>query len=270
MKPPSLAGTLMGMSLSGRIVLGLVLGVLAGLFFGEPAAALQPIADVYIRLMQMTVLPYLVAALIVGFGQLDPLELRKLARRGGAMLLATWVLTFAVIALMPMTFPKMQSAAFFSSAIVEPSAEFFIADLYFSANPFSSLANSVVPAVVLFSSMMGLGLIGNPQGERVLGVLRVLSEAVVEITRFVVGLTPVGVFAIVAVTVRHSQSVLLRGSPGEPRASRNHPGAAPSLPDSLVLQMLGKHGGEEEGASRGEADAHGGEGLTLIHGHPNR
>jgi len=200
MKIPSLAARLTGMSLSGRIILGLVLGILAGLFLGEPAAALQPVADVYIRLMQMTVLPYLVAALIVGFGQLDPLELRRLARRGGALLLMTWVLAFAVIAVMPMTFPKMESASFFSSAIVEPPADFSIADLYFTANPFNSLANAVVPAVVLFSSMLGLGLIGNPHRERVLGVLRVLSEAVVEITRFVVGLTPIGVFAIVAVT----------------------------------------------------------------------
>jgi Na+/H+-dicarboxylate symporter len=58
-------------SLSTRILLGLGLGVFTGLFFGEGAAALQPVADVYIRLMQMTVLPYLVMALIVGFGQLD-------------------------------------------------------------------------------------------------------------------------------------------------------------------------------------------------------
>ena len=188
------------MSLSGRIILGLILGIFAGLFFGEPTVALQPVADIYIRLMQMTVLPYLVAALIVGFGQLDPVELRRLAGRGGVMLLVTWGVTFAVIAVMPLTFPHMESAAFFSSAIVEPPSQFSIADLYFTANPFNSLANSVVPAVVLFSSMLGLGLIGNPQRERVLGVLRVLSEAVVEITRFVVALTPIGVFAIVAIT----------------------------------------------------------------------
>lgn len=187
-------------SLSARILAGLFLGVLTGLFFGEPSSALQPIADVYIRLMQMTVLPYLVAALIVGFGQLEPEEARRLAGRGGAMLVVTWVLTFSVIALMPLTFPNMQSAAFFSSAIVEPAAEFSIADLYFTANPFSSLANSVVPAVVLFCSMMGVGLIGLPDREKVLVVLRVMSEAVVAITRFVVSLTPIGVFAIVAVT----------------------------------------------------------------------
>ena len=50
------------LSLSAWILIGLGLGIATGLFFGESATALQTVADVYIRLMQMTVLPYLVLA----------------------------------------------------------------------------------------------------------------------------------------------------------------------------------------------------------------
>jgi Na+/H+-dicarboxylate symporter len=187
-------------SLSTRILAGLGLGVMTGLFFGEPAAALQPLADIYIRLMQMTVLPYLLMALIIGFGQLDASEAKLLARRGGALLLVTVVLTFVVIAAVATAFPTVQTAAFFSHSLVEPRQPFSIADVYFTANPFHSLANAVVPAVVLFSSMIGIGLIGLEDKERVLGVLRVFNAAIVRITKFVVGLTPIGVFAIGAVT----------------------------------------------------------------------
>ena len=67
------------LSLSARILIGLGLGIFTGLFFGDPAAILQPIADIYIRLMQMMVLPYLVLTLIIGFGQLDAAEARQLA-----------------------------------------------------------------------------------------------------------------------------------------------------------------------------------------------
>ncbi len=187
------------LSLSGQILFGLGLGVFAGLFFGGAAAALQPLADVYIRLMQMTVLPYLVLALIIGFGQLDARQARALAWRAGSILLVTWALTFAVISLMPLAFPGMQSASFFSNALVEPGQPFSIADLYFTANPFNSLSNAVVPAIVLFSSALGIGLIGLDQRERLLGPLRVINTSVVRITTFVVRLTPVGVFAIGAV-----------------------------------------------------------------------
>jgi Na+/H+-dicarboxylate symporter len=187
-------------SLSTRILAGLALGVLSGLFFGEAAAVLQPIADIYIRLMQMTVLPYLLMALIVGFGQLEAGEARQLAVRGGVLLLVTLGLSFAVIAAMPAAFPSVQSASFFSHSLVEPKQPFSIADVYFTANPFNSLSNAVVPAVVLFSSAIGIGLIGLEGKERVLGGLRVLNGAIVRVTRFVVGLTPIGVFAIGAVT----------------------------------------------------------------------
>ena len=44
-------------SLTFRIISGLVLGVLTGLFFGEEVAGLHYLADAWIGLMQMTVLP---------------------------------------------------------------------------------------------------------------------------------------------------------------------------------------------------------------------
>ena len=101
---------------------------------------------------------------------------------------------------MPLTFPELQSASFFSHALVEPKRTFEVADLYFTSNPFHSLSNAVVPAVVLFSSVIGIGLIGLEDKERVLGPLRVLNDSIVRITKFIVGLTPFGVFAIGAVT----------------------------------------------------------------------
>jgi Na+/H+-dicarboxylate symporter len=196
----TIVAALSRLSLSVRIITGLALGIFTGLFFGEPTAALQPVADIYIRLMQMTVLPYLVMSLIIGFGQLEADQARRLALRGGVLLLLVWILSFAVIAAMPAAFPSMQSASFFSNALIEPRQPFSIADLYFTANPFNSLSNAVIPAVVLFSSMIGIGLIGLKDRERVLGTLRVLNASIIRITHFIISLTPVGVFAIGAVT----------------------------------------------------------------------
>jgi Na+/H+-dicarboxylate symporter len=146
------------------------------------------------------VLPYLVMSLVVGFGQLEARQARRLALRAGALLLLTWALTLAVIAAMPAAFPVVLSASFFSHSLVEPRQPFSFADLYFTAKPFQSLSNAVVPAVVLFSSMVGIALMGIGDRERLLGPLRVLNASITSITLFVVRLTPVGVFAIGAVT----------------------------------------------------------------------
>ena len=197
--PEASARRALRLGLSTQILIGLALGVLAGLFFGEPAAVLQPLADIYIRLMQMTVLPYLVLTLVVGLGQLDAAHARRLAVRGGLLLVVFWGLALAVIGLMPLAFPRFESASFFSHALLEPRQPFALTEIYVPANPFNALANAIVPAVVLFSSAVGVALIGIEGKAGLLGNLRTLEQAVVRVTRFVIGLTPIGVFAIAAV-----------------------------------------------------------------------
>src|SRR5210317_1762611 len=122
-----------GMSLSARILIGLGAGLFTGLFFGEPAAILQPMADAYIRLMQMTVLPYLITSLVVAFGQLEADEAKRLALRGGLLLLIVWAFTALVLVLMPLTFPAYDSASFFSNALVEPRQSFSLTEIYFTS-----------------------------------------------------------------------------------------------------------------------------------------
>ncbi len=185
-------------SLTVRILAGLALGVLVGLFFGEEVVALQGLARAYIGLMQMTVLPYLVVALVLGLGGLSPREAIQLAKYGGLTLLVFWGLALAVVALMPLTFPEYQSAFFFSTSLLHPHEPLSLVDLYVPANPFHSLANNIVPAVTLFSSAVGVALIGVPGKERFLGALEVLMQALARVTRFVVELTPFGVIPIAA------------------------------------------------------------------------
>ena len=54
-----------------RVIIGLILGVFTGLFFGEIVAPLKIAGDIYIRLLQMTVLPYVLVSIISGLGRLD-------------------------------------------------------------------------------------------------------------------------------------------------------------------------------------------------------
>ena len=59
------------MSLSTKVLLGLGLGILAGLFFGESVAFLATPGDAFVVLLQMTVLPYVMIALIHSLGGLS-------------------------------------------------------------------------------------------------------------------------------------------------------------------------------------------------------
>ena len=184
-----------------NILIGLGLGVLVGLFLGERAAILQFAADGYLRLLQMTVLPYVIVSLVTGIGSLDLKRARDLFLRVGALTLVLWGLGLAIVFVMPLAFPAIQSASFFSTTLVEERAPLDFVALYIPSNPFQSLANSIVPAVVLFSTFLGVALMGIEKKEPLLGSLQVLERMLARANRFAVRLTPFGLFAIAAVTV---------------------------------------------------------------------
>ncbi len=85
------------MSLSGKIFVGLFTGIFTGLFFGELVADLKVVGDIFIRLLQITVLPYIIVSLIAGFGRMDMLQAKRLAIRGTAVLLVIWTLALLMI-----------------------------------------------------------------------------------------------------------------------------------------------------------------------------
>ncbi len=186
------------MTFSRQILVGLALGVFTGLFFGERAVALKWAADGFVKLLQMMVLPYITVSIIGSLGSLAPSELRTLGLRAAAVIGGLWVLAIGLALLIPLTFPSVQTASFFSSSLVENRPAFDFIDLYIPANPFNALANNIVPAVVLFSLMLGIALIGVDGKERLLDVLQVAGAAISRATRLVTRLTPYGLFAIAA------------------------------------------------------------------------
>ena len=186
------------MNLSTKVLAALFLGIGTGLFFGELTEPLQVVGDAFIQLLQMAVLPYVVVSLIAGLGSLSVGEARQLASRGGAVLLSLWALAFLLVALTPLCFPESQEGTFFRAESLQPPAQLDFLALYITSNPFHALANNVVPAVVLFSSLLGIALIGVETRKPLLGGLHTLSNALLRVTGFIVRLTPIGVFAISA------------------------------------------------------------------------
>ena len=186
------------MTFSRKILLGLALGIAAGLFLGDRAASFRFLADGFIRLLQMTVLPYVTVSLVAGIGSLNAASARRLFARVGTVTLVLWGLALTAVFLMPLAFPSLKSASFFSTTMVEDRAPVDFLSLYIPSNPFHSLANSVVPAVVLFSAVLGIALMGVSGKERFIEWLQVVERALARANRLVVKLTPLGLFAIAA------------------------------------------------------------------------
>ncbi|MDJ0893432.1 MAG: cation:dicarboxylase symporter family transporter, partial [Gammaproteobacteria bacterium] len=186
-----------GLSLSSQILIGLILGVATGLFFGDKAGALAIIGRGYVGLLQMTILPYMVVSLIAGIGSLSYDKAGNLAVTGGLVLVGSWVLAFLIVFLMPLAFPSTEGGSFYSPSLVKAAEVDFI-DLYIPVNPFSALARTVVPAAAVFSVAVGIALIGVDNKKNLLDVLDAISKTLTRVAMMVVRVAPFGIFAIAA------------------------------------------------------------------------
>jgi Na+/H+-dicarboxylate symporter len=187
------------LGLSGRIVVAIIAGTALGVFAGERTAALQPVAESYVKLLQMTVLPYIIFSLVGGLGALDRGQASRFGWHVGRMLLLLWAVALVGVFSLPTMFPRIEAASFFSTTLLDET-RFDLIDLYIPSNLFHALANNIVPAVVLFSALLGIALMSVPGKQTALQAIQALSSAVARLARFIVALTPYGLFAIAAVT----------------------------------------------------------------------
>ncbi|MGY6275387.1 cation:dicarboxylate symporter family transporter [Methylomonas sp. MgM2] len=186
------------MTSSNKIFIALGFGILTGLFFGEMTSFLQIPADIYVLLLQMTVLPYITVSLIAGFGRLTYSDAKMLALKGGSVLLLLWSLAFAFLFVIPLAFPDWQSASFFSTAMLEERKQVDYLEVFIPSNPFNSMSRNFVPAVVIFSICIGVALIGIKEKDQLINAFSILKEALTRVTDFMVSLMPIGVFLISA------------------------------------------------------------------------
>src|SRR4051794_6401113 len=180
------------MTFSRKILIGLGAGVATGLVLGELVAPLGIVAEGFVKLLQMTVLPYVTLSIVSSLGMLSLPQARALAVRGGAVLLGLWAIAFGMTCLIPLAFPPAETASFFSTTLIEKQPAFDFVNLYIPANPFNALANNIVPAVVLFSVVIGVSLMGVERKDALLEVLKTATAVVSRATHAVVTLTPYG------------------------------------------------------------------------------
>ncbi|MCA9500018.1 MAG: cation:dicarboxylase symporter family transporter [Nitrospira sp.] len=186
------------LSLSAKILFGMGLGIITGFFFGEETEPIGIVGQAFVQLLQMAILPFLMVSLMNGLGSLTYEEAISMGKKAGGILVLLWVIALTVVAVLPLTFPQWPSAMFFSPSLAEETQPLDFLQLYIPSNPFFSLANSIVPAVVLFSIMVGIALIGIEKKQPMLDLLSVIMKVMARVTDFVMKLAPVGVFAIAA------------------------------------------------------------------------
>ena len=211
------------MSLALKVLVALVSGFLIGLGIagsGSPALSavipfIEPVGTLWVAAIRMTIIPLVVASLIVGVGGApDPKSVGKIGVR--ALVLITTLLTvtsFLAVIIAPPIMARLSidpaaaealraSAAGAGASAVEgagklPSVSQWIIDLV-PANPIKAAADGAMLPLILFAVAFGAALtrIAEDRRSAALHVMLGIQEAMLELVRVILALAPIGVFAL--------------------------------------------------------------------------
>lgn len=219
------------MSNTARILAGLVAGAATGLLLAwldpglaeRAAAVAQPIGRLWLNALQMTVVPLVLALVIVGVASAsDAAASGRTARRAIAvfavLLCAGAVLMVFVAPLLLSLLPRDPALVERIRAAIPPgvatAAPVGLAD-WFAAivptNAIAAAAQSAMLPLVVFALFFSFALtrIEASRRERLLEFFRALADTMIVIVRWVLMLAPLGVFALVlAVCARAGGGVI--------------------------------------------------------------
>lgn len=213
-------------SLAWQILIALVLGVIVGAILHDQvelrdyvvANFLKPAGQIFISLIKMIVVPIVISTLILGIAGVG--DSKKLGTLGLKTILYFEVITTVAIILgiflantfQPGTGVDMSllhkvdiSQYQHTTEQVQSGSHSFVQTILslIPSNIFSAMANAQMLPIIFFSVIFGVGLSSLPTETKqpLLDIMKSVSETMFRVTHIVMMYAPIGVFALIGVTV---------------------------------------------------------------------
>ncbi|KJF81934.1 dicarboxylate/amino acid:cation symporter [Photobacterium angustum] len=203
------------MSLTSRVILGMVLGILTGFLIRTFLADISFIHEyivnglfdvggkIFIASLKMLVVPLVFVSLVCGTSSLK--DIATLGRLGGKTVLfylATTAIAISLALFLANVFEPGAgadlSAATTFAAKEAPTLGSVIVGM-FPTNPISSMANGNTLQIIVFAVLFGIAIsaAGKP-GERIAEVFKDLNEVIMKLVALLMNIAPFGVFFLMA------------------------------------------------------------------------
>lgn len=200
-----------------KIFIGLILGVIVGLVFGEKATIIEPVGTIFLRLITMIVVPLVLVSLMLGTASLG--DIRKLGRIGIKTIVYFTITTMVAISIglflanivQPGTglneevktelYKSYESSAQVGIQRMEekPSLKDILVDIV-PTNPVKSLIEGNMLQVIFLGLLFGiiLTLIKREKSEYLIQILDGVNDAIIQVVHIAMRLAPYGVLALIA------------------------------------------------------------------------
>lgn len=203
--------------LYNQIFLGLGLGILAGIFWGQTIVFFQPVGQAFIQLIKMIVVPLVFASLLVGTASIS--DIKKLGRIG-AWTIIFYLASTALAIIVSLTIANIlqpgseipediqssltrdynqEAQSKISEARESPSTIDLLLDII-PDNPARSVADGKMLQIIFFAMLSGIALtyIGDDKRDIIVKFFAGITDITIKLVHGIMKLAPFGVFALVA------------------------------------------------------------------------
>lgn len=183
-------------------------GLAFGLIVGEWAANLKFIGDIFIRLIQMSIVPLVMASVIAATGSMTGAGTGRIAFRT-----FKWMLGFSAVAAVlawVLSVLILPGAGMVFEGELDPSLEASTHEAlgwqdtllnFVSTNVFEAMSGAAMVPIIVFSLLFGIALriqIGKTGDTTVLAFIDQIQQIVLTMIRLVMYIAPIGVFCLLA------------------------------------------------------------------------
>ena len=196
------------LSLENLTLLAIVLGFTAGVLIPEAVENLKLLGDVFLSLLKMIIVPLVFTSVfvaIIGIG-----SLRKFGDMG-VKTLVYYTATTGLSVVVGLILVNLIDPGKGAEVDIPASGEVRVESLTFEdiiwniipSNPVRSFTEGKVLQIIFFAVLLGLAVltVSRDKVEHIKGLFEGLNEGLINLTRWVVKLTPLGVFALVSYMV---------------------------------------------------------------------
>ncbi|TKJ40712.1 dicarboxylate/amino acid:cation symporter [candidate division LCP-89 bacterium B3_LCP] len=194
-------------NLTTQIFIGMALGIAAGALFGEGILPLaNPLADLFLRLLKMIIVPLIITSIISGVtgvggaGSLGRMGIKTLAYYVTTSMLAILTGQLLVNIISPGVGAELGLQSQPQAVDASDQSLFGILLRMIPVNPIEAMAEGQILPIIFFCILFGIFMI-QLEGKKREGLQNLFEagfEVMMKLTGFVIALAPLGVFGLIA------------------------------------------------------------------------